>query len=127
MPIVELHVLEGYDGAAKNRLGEALTRAVRFVIPAAPEAVTVMIHEMPAEHYYRAGKTRRPAAALPDPAVLVRDYLAAMERRDLEAAKSMLGEGFSMQFPGAGPMTQLEELIAWSKPRYRFVTKSYDR
>lgn len=127
MPIVQLHVLEGYDSAEKRRLGEALTDAVRFVVPAAPEAVTVMIHEVPADQYFRGRETRAPAPALPDPAAVVRDYLDAMERRDLDAAKAMLGDGFRMQFPGADPMTRLEELIEWSRPRYRFVTKTYDR
>ncbi|MDQ2091811.1 nuclear transport factor 2 family protein [Marimonas arenosa] len=127
MPIVELHVLEGYDSTEKRRLGEALTDAVRFVVPAAPDAITVMIHELPADQYFRGRSPRSPAPARPDPARFVRDYLAAMERRDLDAAKAMLGDDFTMQFPGAAPMTQLEELIAWSKPRYNFVTKTYDR
>jgi len=38
----------------------------------------------------------------------------------------MLGEGFTMQFPGTAPMRTLQELIEWAKPRYRFVTKTYD-
>lgn len=127
MPIVELHLLEGYDSAEKQRLGEALTDAVRFVVPSAPDAITVMIHDMPKDSYYRGRTQRSPAAALPDPAGIVRDYLGAMERRDLGAAQALLGKGFTMQFPGAAPMTQLEELIAWSKPRYKFVNKTYDR
>lgn len=127
VPIVELHLLEGYDDGAKARLGTALTDAVRFVLPAAPEAVTVMIHEMAAADYYRGGVTRQPAPANPDPAQIVRDYLAAMERRDLPCAQAMLAEGFTMQFPGAQPMTTLDELIAWSKPRYAFVRKTYER
>ena len=62
MPIVELHILEGYDPDSKRRLGEGLTDAVRFVVPAAPEAITVMIHEMPEPHYYRGRTTRRGAS-----------------------------------------------------------------
>lgn len=126
MPIVELHVLEGYNSEEKRRLGEALTDAVRFVVPAAPELVTVMIHEMSAHNYFRGRTARQPAKALPDPAVVVRDYLAAMERRDIEAARGMLGAGFVMQFPGAAPMTQLQQLIDWAAPRYKFVTKTYE-
>ncbi|MDJ0821640.1 MAG: tautomerase family protein [Paracoccaceae bacterium] len=126
MPIVELHVLEGYGADAKRRLGEALTDAVRLVVPAAPELVTVMIHEMPTAQYYRGGTRRSGAPALPDPAELVRAYLAAMEARELETAQAMLGDGFTMQFPGTGPMRSLQELIDWAKPRYRFVTKTYE-
>ncbi|MBS0123703.1 tautomerase family protein [Thetidibacter halocola] len=127
MPIVELHLLQGYDDGVKARLGKGLTDAVRFVLPAAPEAVTVMVHEMAAANYYRGGEMRQPAPALPDPTRIVHDYLSAMERRDLPAAQAMLAEGFTMQFPGAAPMTTLEELIAWSKPRYAFVRKTYER
>lgn len=126
MPIVELHVLEGYTSEEKQRLGEALTDAVRFVVPAAPELVTVMIHDMPADNYYRGRTQRSPAPARPDPVRIVRDYLAAMEARDLETARAMLGDGFAMTFPGTAPMHRLEELIDWSRPRYRFVTKTYE-
>ncbi|THH36114.1 tautomerase [Aliishimia ponticola] len=126
MPIVELHVLEGYKPDEKQRLADAVTRAVRFVVPAAPELVTVMIHDMPAQDYYRGGLMRQPAAARPDPAEIVRKFLAAMEARDLDQARGMLGEGFRMVFPATAPMTTLEELIDWSKPRYKFVTKTYE-
>ena len=126
MPIVDMHVLEGYDEDAKRRLGEALTDAVRLVVPATPELVTVMIHEMPAENYYRGRTTRTPAPAKPDPAVLVRSFLSAMEARDIDLAQGFLANGFVMKFPGTGPMHQLQQLIDWAAPRYKFVTKTYD-
>ncbi|WP_438990494.1 nuclear transport factor 2 family protein [Lentibacter sp.] len=126
MPVVELHVLEGYNPEEKQRLGEALTDAVRFVVPASPELVTVMIHDIPTENYYRGRIQRVPAAARPDPTVIVKNYLTAMEARDLAKANAVLGEGFTMTFPGTEPMTTLDELIAWSKPRYKFVTKTYE-
>lgn len=126
MPVVELHLIEGYGSDDKRRLGEALTDAVRSIVPAQPEGVVVMIHEMKADGYYRGRGTKTPAPALPDPCDLVRNFLAAMQRRDLNAARDMLGEGFTMQFPGAPIMTTLEELVTWSAPRYRYVEKSYD-
>ncbi len=126
MPIVELHLLEGYDPEDKQRLGAALTDAVTLVVPALPEAVTVMIHEMPTDQYYRGGEQRSGAAALPDPAKVVRQYLQSMEARDLPTAQALVGDGFMMQFPGADPMTKLSELIAWAKPRYQSVTKTYE-
>ena len=61
-----------------------------------------------------------------DPVEIVQTYLAAMEARELDKAKSMLGEGFQMVFPGTGVMNTLEQLINWAGPRYRFVTKAYD-
>lgn len=126
MPVVEVHVLQGYAPDAKSRLSSALTQAVRFVVPAPDEAITVMMHEHPPENYARGGTSRTPAPALPDPAVLVRDYLRLMEARDLPAAQAMLAEGFEMVFPGTAPMTRLDDLVAWAAPRYRFVTKTYD-
>lgn len=126
MPIVELHVLEGYDASAKQRLGAALTDAVRLVVPTAPDLVTVMIHDLPAENYYRGRTQRSPAPAKEDPAEIVRAFLAAMQARDLDTAQGFLANGFKMQFPGAAPMTTLQELIAWAQPRYRFVTKTYE-
>ncbi|MFT5066293.1 MAG: phenylpyruvate tautomerase PptA (4-oxalocrotonate tautomerase family) [Reinekea sp.] len=126
MPIVELHVLEGYDSTEKQRLGEALTDAVRFVVPAAPELVTVMIHDMPRENYYRGSSTRIPAPARPDPSTLVQRFLRAMEAREIDEAQAMLGEGFVMNFPAVPPMHTLQELISWAKPRYHFAKKTYE-
>lgn len=126
MPIVELHVLEGYDPQEKQRLGDALTKAVRFVVPAAPDLVTVLIHEAPARDYYRGGVTREAAPARVDPEYIVRAFLAAMADRALAKAKERLAPHFTMSFPGAAPMTDLEDLLEWAAPRYRFVTKSYE-
>ncbi|QPH53222.1 nuclear transport factor 2 family protein [Pontivivens ytuae] len=126
MPIVEAHILEGYGPDDKKRLTSALTDAIRFVVPAPDEAITVMLHEYPPENYARGGEQRTPAPALPDPAKLVRAYLDAMEARDLETARSMLAPEFSMTFPGTGPMTTLAELLDWAKDRYRSVAKTYE-
>jgi phenylpyruvate tautomerase PptA (4-oxalocrotonate tautomerase family) len=126
MPIVELHVLEGYDADAKQRLGAALTDAVRLVVPATPELVTVMVHDLPAENYYRGRTTRTPAPAKPDPAMVVRTFLHAMEARDIATAQTFLADAFTMTFPGTPPMHSLQQLIDWAKPRYKFVTKTYD-
>ena len=127
MPIVTVQVLEGYDAAVKARLGHALTDTIRGIIPASPEAVTVILQDIPAENYFRGGQTRTGAPALPDAAEVVHSFLKAMEARDLPAARAHLGEGFVMTFPGAIRMTTLEDLIAWVKPRYRFVKKTYER
>ncbi|WP_419908962.1 tautomerase family protein [Hoeflea sp.] len=126
MPIVEAHILEGYAPEEKTRLTAALTDAIRFVVPAPDEAITVMLHEYPSEAYARGGVHRVPAPALPNPCRLVLDYLAAMEARELERAEAMLGDGFEMVFPATQPMTSLMELVDWSKDRYRFVKKTYE-
>jgi hypothetical protein len=66
-----------------------------------------------------------------DPLTLARDivraYLDTMEARDLERAKRFLAPGFTMTFPGNRRFTELEAMIAWAKPRYRWVKKRYDR
>lgn len=56
----------------------------------------------------------------------VRDYLRAMEERDLERAKLFLSPGFRMTFPGGNTMTSLDELVEWSKGRYRSITKTFE-
>lgn len=65
--------------------------------------------------------------SMTDPAQVVRDYLAAMERRDLAAAKGMLAPGFAMTFPGGVRLETLEQLVEWARPRYRSARKIYDR
>ncbi|MAF49950.1 MAG: nuclear transport factor 2 family protein [Rhodospirillales bacterium] len=58
---------------------------------------------------------------------LIKAYLNAVEDRDLEGAKSCLGDGFKMIFPGGQTFHTLEQLIDWAAPRYRWVKKTYDR
>jgi ketosteroid isomerase-like protein len=57
----------------------------------------------------------------------VRAYLAAMERRDLAAARALLATGFVMMFPGGRRFETLEQLVEWAKPRYRRALKRHDR
>lgn len=124
MPIVEAHILAGYGADEKSRLAKALTDAVRLVVPAPDEAITVLLSEHAPDAYMRGGIARTPAPALPDPIDIVTTYLTAMEARDIATAQAMLGEGFTMTFPGTKPMTEISELIAWAKDRYQFVEKT---
>lgn len=123
MPVIEVHLLEGYEPDDRRRLGESLTDAVRLIIPAPPEAVTVMLHEMPQDNYYRGRTTRNPAAALPDPCALIEQFLSHLASRDLAKAGEFLSDTVVMQFPGSKAMHKLEEVIEWSKPRYRSIAK----
>jgi len=61
-----------------------------------------------------------------DPTQTVSDYLTAMERRDLAAARAMLAPGFSMTFPGGKRFETLDALVEWAKPRYKRALKTYD-
>jgi phenylpyruvate tautomerase PptA (4-oxalocrotonate tautomerase family) len=71
MPIVEAHVLQGYSPEEKKRLVRALTDAIRFVVPAPDEAITVMLTNTRRRTMRAAGRRAQPAPALPDPAKLV--------------------------------------------------------
>jgi hypothetical protein len=56
----------------------------------------------------------------------IKDYLLAMENRNLPLAKSFLNNNFRLTFPGNNIFSSLEELIDWSKLRYHWVKKNYD-
>lgn len=58
---------------------------------------------------------------------LVRQYLEAMERRDLAAAQACLAPGFHMIFPGGRRFDSLEALVEFARGRYRSARKTYER
>ena len=62
-----------------------------------------------------------------NPEQTVREYLGAMERRDLAKAKSFLAPGFHMLFPGGRRFDTLEQLVESAKGRYRSAKKTYER
>jgi hypothetical protein len=62
-----------------------------------------------------------------NPETIVRQYLDAMERRDLVTAKSFLAPGFFMVFPGNKRFDSLEQLVASAKGRYRSANKVYEK
>lgn len=126
MPVVNVTLLKGYDLATREALGLALTNAVQGVIAAPPEAIVVGFQELDAGNYYRGGQSRVGGRALPAPASQVRGFLAAMEERNLETARTFLAPDFTMTFPGGITMTELEALVAFSKARYKFVRKTFE-
>lgn len=91
------------------------------------DGITVVLNEVPAANYMRGRAARIPGSPPPAPARVVRDYLEAMERRDLKGASSFLAEGFTMTFPGGATFSQPEELVEWAKGRYRSIAKTYER
>jgi len=58
---------------------------------------------------------------------IVRQYLDAMERRDLAAARALLAPGFYMLFPGGKRYQSLEALVEGARGRYRSAKKTYER
>ena len=55
-----------------------------------------------------------------------KDFLSKLEARDLEGARAFLAPDFKMTFPGGATMDTLEQLVEWSRLRYRSVAKRYD-
>ena len=127
MPVVTITLMEGYDDSVRTALGERLTDAVRATIAAPLDGITVQINEVKKTGYWRGRVGRTPGAPVPDAATVVRDFLGAMEARDLDAAKALLSDEFVMIFPGTGEMRGLDELIVWAKDRYKSVGKVYER
>ena len=126
MPVIAITLLPGYDAATQDRLLTRLTQAARSVIAAPAAGTTAFIQEAAA--YRRDGRTMQAGRETrPEASGLVREFLQRMEARDLAGASAFLAPGFTMHFPGAAPMHRLEELVAWSKPRYQRVGKTYER
>ena len=90
MPVITCVLIEGYSEQTKRLLEERLTDAARSTTGAPWDGITVMINELPGENYMRGRVGRIPAIAPPQPADLVRQFLAAMEARDLDAADARI-------------------------------------
>ena len=56
MPIVQIELLEGRTLDQKRSLVEKVTQAIIESTGAAPEAVSIIIRDMPKENYAKAGK-----------------------------------------------------------------------
>jgi phenylpyruvate tautomerase PptA (4-oxalocrotonate tautomerase family) len=126
MPVIQVTLIEGYDDDTRSSLCKRLTDAARATIAAPLDGITVFINEVQPHSYMRGRTTRIPGAPLPTPDSIVKDYLSAMESRDLDAAQSFLGPEFRMTFPGNQHFTQLQELVSWSKTRYVSVSKTFE-
>ncbi len=126
MPVITCTLIEGYAEDVRRRLEERLTDAARVTIGAPFDGITVIINEVPAANYMRGRTGRIPGTPPTPPAELVLDFLAAMEARDLEQARSFVADGFTMTFPGGNRFTRLKDLVEWSAPRYRSVRKTFE-
>jgi len=141
MPVVQVNLIAGYDDKTRIRLADRLTRAVRASIAAPAESITVFLHEVAPAGYMRGHRSAAdsspatgeaagvitPGAPVPDAQACVRSFLDAMGARDLDAARQWLAPEFEMEFPGPVRFRRLEDLIEWSRPRYRQINKTYER
>lgn len=58
---------------------------------------------------------------------VVREYLDAMERRDLEQAQALLADDVAIVFPGPFHAKSAADIPAYAKERYRTIGKTYQR
>ena len=61
------------------------------------------------------------------PRALALRYLAAMERRDLDAAGGLVGADAEFVFPGGARRRDLAAIVAGSAGRYRSIAKHVER
>ena len=126
MPVVSVTLLPVYPPEVEQRLVQRLARTTRSVIAAPAAGTTVFVNH--ASTYQRDGRVfTGGGSALADASALARSFLEAMQSRDLASAQRFLAPSFTMHFPGSGPLHRLEELVEWSRTRYKFVGKTFER
>jgi hypothetical protein len=122
MPTTQITLLPGYEKPIQARLVERVSNAVRSVVPATEAGTITFISE--ASTYMRVGRVLDQGNAnLLDAGEIVRTFLAAMQSRNLDLAKTFLAPDFVMCFPGNAQFHKLEELVQWSRERYQDVGK----
>ncbi len=127
MPVITITLIEGYEADFKSSLCKTLGNVAKTYTGAPPDGVTVMVNEVKAENYMRAGLHRQTGPPPLDARDIVKTFLTAMQQSDLDASKKYLHENFEMTFPGSVTMQRLEELIDWAKHRYQSIGKQYER
>lgn len=58
MPLIQMHILEGRSEAVKRELIKEVTAAVVKTLGTNPEAVRVLLYELPPEHWGVGGKSK---------------------------------------------------------------------
>ncbi|MCB9959035.1 MAG: nuclear transport factor 2 family protein [Rhodospirillaceae bacterium] len=66
-------------------------------------------------------------AEMPDAEALVRDFLAAVERRDAGACQAVMAPAIVMTFPSGVRHADIQALFASSGKRYRAVAKTIEQ
>jgi len=125
MPTITVQMLSGYSKSLKQRIKNTLTQTLSGILDANPDGVTVWLNEAPSENYQRGFSSPQPGAEPTESAEdIVRNFLTAMENRELSRAKTYLSDDFDMVFPGNARFSELEQLIDWAKQRYQSVSKT---
>jgi phenylpyruvate tautomerase PptA (4-oxalocrotonate tautomerase family) len=126
MPVVSITLLPGYAPDTQHRMVNRVAQAVRSVIDTPEAGTTVFVNEV--STYRRDGKVfSEGRAAHPVASDVVRDFLQAMQVRDMALAQTFLSPDFRMCFPGAVVISSLSELTAWAAQRYSRIGKHYEQ
>lgn len=123
MPVITVTLIEGYDDEFRRRFSQRLSDTARMFTGAAADGVTIVINEVNRASYMRGRLNRTPGPPPIPPAEIILSYLAAMETRNLQLARSFLARNFVMTFPGGAQFGSPAELLAWSKDRYKSIAK----
>lgn len=123
MPVISVTLLPGYRPEVQHRLVQRLAVTARSVIAAAEAGTTVFIQEV--STYQRDGQVfTGGGAARPVASEVVTSFLNALAVRDLDLAATLLSANFAMVFPNNVQINTLQELVEWSRPRYRSIQKT---
>lgn len=126
MPVITVTLIEGYDEEFRRKLSERLTDTARMFTGAPADGVTIVINEVDPGSYMRGRLNRTPGPPPTPPSEIALSYLASMEERDLQKAQGFLGRNFTMTFPGGARFGALDDLVAWSKDRYKSISKTIE-
>jgi phenylpyruvate tautomerase PptA (4-oxalocrotonate tautomerase family) len=118
MPIIQAHILKGYDHGTRTRLSHALTDAVRLVIAAPPDSIVIMVHELEPENYMRGGGHRQRGVAMPDTGDLVRRFHNALTSGEFEAAETFLTADCVFVLPGGRRVSHPHEVASFTASRW---------
>ena len=126
MPVISITLLPGYSKEAEIKIVDRVGQAVRSVIAASSAGTIVFVNL--ASTYQRDNQVHVVGGAeRVDAADLVRRFLDYMQVRDLTNAATLLAPNFTMRFPGSQALHRLEELVEFSRGRYKNVAKTYER
>lgn len=126
MPVVSITLLPGYTAETQHRMVNRLAQTVRSVIDTPEAGTTVFVNVV--STYRRDGKVfSEGRAAHPVASDVVRDFLQAIQTRDLARAQSFLSPDFRMCCPGGVVMHRLDELTACAAQRDSDIGKHYEQ
>lgn len=117
MPVIEVHIQDGQPVDVKTRLVNAMTDAFRMVLPAKPDSITVILHEMERENYMRGGGSRRRTVALREPISVVSAYMKSLHERDFLQMDEFVHPDCLFHLPGGEVFSRPADAFTWWNAR----------